>query len=292
MRRSSGEKAFYVFNILFMLFFSALCIYPFVYIGAISFNDAMDAQKGGIYLWPRQFTFANYTAIFQNDDIFRAYLITAARVTLGVASQVVLVAMFAYALTKKDFPVRRFLNWWIVIPMFLGGGLIPYYITLNKLHLLNTFLIYIIPALYASFHILLLRTFISEIPDALEESARIDGATELSIFFRIVFPLSMPALATVALFVGVGHWNDWFTGFTFISNTNLWTAQNLLLFMIQTNEAANLAILNQINRGARTVTSESIKMAMLIVTTLPILCIYPFLQKYFVKGIMLGSLKG
>jgi putative aldouronate transport system permease protein len=292
MRRSKAENWFYFFNILFMIGFSILCLYPFIYIAAISLNDAMDAQRGGIYLWPRIFTLSNYKAIFLNNDIFQGYLVTVARVSVGVVSQVLLVAMFAYALTKKDFPLRKLLNWWIIIPMFLGGGLIPYYIVLQNLHLLNSFWTYIIPALYASFNIILLRTFMLEIPPDLEESAKIDGASELSIFFKIIFPLSMPALATIALFVGVGHWNDWFTGFTFISNPKLWTAQNLLLFLIQSNEASNIAVLNKLQKGTRTVTAESVKMAMLIATTLPILFIYPFLQKYFVKGIMVGSLKG
>ncbi len=292
MRVSLGEKIFNVFNMMFMVLFCTLCLYPFIYILAISLNDAVDAQRGGIYLWPRVFTFSNYKAIFENNNIFTGYIVTIARVVLGVVSQVLLVAMFSYAVTKKSFSPRTFLNWWIVIPMFLSGGLIPYYITLQQVGLLNQFLVYIIPALYVPFHILLLRTFIAELPEALEESAKIDGASEFTIFFKIIFPLSMPALATIALFVGVGHWNDWFAGFTFISNSDLWTAQNLLLFLIQTNEAANIAVINKMRGGSIKVTAESIKMAMLIVTTAPILFIYPFLQKYFVKGIMLGSLKG
>ncbi|REE66975.1 putative aldouronate transport system permease protein [Paenibacillus taihuensis] len=292
MQRSRGERWFNVVNMLFMLVFAFLCMYPFIYILAISFNDAMDAQKGGIYIWPRMFSMKNYSVIFSDQNIFLAYGVTIGRVVVGVITQVLLVAMFAYVLTKKNFPLRRFLNWWIVIPMFLSGGLIPFYITLQQLHLLNSFWTYIIPGLYGAFNIMLVRTFMSELPEALEESAKMDGASDARIFFSIIFPLSKPVLATIALFVGVSHWNDWFTGFTFISNTKLWTAQNLLLFLIQSNEASNLAVLSKMHQGAVTVTAESIKMAMLIVTTAPILCIYPFLQKYFVKGIMLGSLKG
>ena len=291
-RQSAGDKVFGILNGTIMIIFSFLCIYPFVYIGVLSLNDAIDAQRGGIYFWPRVFSLQNYGALFQNDTIITAYGISVARVLLSIVSQVLLNAMFAHAITKKSFFAREFLKWWILIPMYFGGGLLPYYMILYYTHMINAFRTYIVPALYGSFWIILLMTNIKEIPQSLEESATIDGASEFKIFFQIILPLIKPVLAAIALFVGVGAWNDWFTGYTFITNTKLWCAQNVLLFIMQSNEPANLAIAAKLHKGAKiTVTPESIKMAMLMVTTIPIICIYPFLQKYFVKGVMIGSIK-
>jgi ABC-type sugar transport system, permease component len=277
-----------------MLFiFVAICVYPFIYVLAISFNDAMDAQRGGIYFLPRIFSIESYKAIFKTSELFGAYEITVFRVVVGTLLHVILTSMFAYALSKKDFIFRRFLNWWVLIPMYFAGGLVPTYVIFHMLGLTNNLLVYIMPHLLSTFNILLVRTFISELPKSLEESAVIDGANDFTVFFRIIFPLSTPVLATVALFVGVFHWNDWFSGFTYMTNEKLWCAQNVLLQIIQSNEASNIAYISKMNAGLTiTVTSESVKMAMLIVTVVPVVLIYPFLQKYFVKGMMIGSIKG
>lgn len=292
MKLSFTEKVFNKFNYIFMALFSFACIYPFIYIAAISLNDALDSQRGGIYLWPRIFTLDNYKALFQNSTIITAYAVTAARVIASIVTQVLLNAMFAYAITKKDFILRKFLKWWIFIPMYFVAGIIPTYMVLYYTHLLNNFLTYIIPTLYAPFYIILLMTNIKAIPPSLEESAQMDGANEFTIFFQIVLPLIKPILAAIALFIGVWAWNDWYTGYTFITNTKLWCAQNVLLFIMQSNEPANLALMAKLHRGSRrVVTAESVKMAMLMVTTLPIIFIYPFLQKHFVKGVMIGSIK-
>ena len=293
MKTKPMDVIFNIINYSFMVIFSFLCIYPFIYIAVISFNDANDAVRGGIYFWPRVFSVANYNAIFQNDTILKAYLVTISRVVLSILTQLLMCSLFAYGISKNEFRARKFLNWWIIIPMYFWGGLIPYYIVLKSLGLLNNFFTYIIPVLYNTFNILLLRTSIKEIPAAMEESAKLDGANEPVIFFRIIIPLIKPTLAAITLFIGVGAWNDWYTGFTFISNSELWCAQNILLYLLQSNEASNLVSIAKMRRGATiNVTAESVKMAMLIVTTLPVLFIYPFLQKYFVKGIMIGSLKG
>lgn len=280
-------------SIALLLIFCALCIYPFLYIIILSLNDAQDAARGGIYLFPRQFSLANYEAVFKNATILLAYGVTILRVLLNVVLQIFLCSMFAYGISKRQFKLQKFLNWMIIIPMYFTAGLIPTYLLYSKLNLLNHFAVYILPVLYNSFHILLMRTSIREIPDALEESARLDGANDGIVFFRIILPLMKPVLATVALFIGVGAWNDWYVGFTFITNENLWSIQNVLLYIIQSNEASNLARIAKMRQGMGvTVTAESVKMAMIVLTTLPILCIYPFVQKYFVKGVMIGSLKG
>lgn len=292
MKPMIGNYIFNTINHILLILFSIMCIYPFIYVGALSLNEASDAARGGIYFWPRVFTLQNYAAIFNNTTIITAYGVTVARVLLTLLLHLFFTIMFAFALTKKEFRPRKFLNWWIVIPMYFTGGLIPFYIILRYLGLLNNFLVYIIPAIFSSFNILLVRTALKDIPPALEEAAAIDGASEPRILFGILTPMIKPVLAAIALFTGVAAWNDWYTGFTYISNTKLWCVQNVLLYLLRSNEASNLVMIAKMKSGLKmTVTAESIKMAMLIVTTLPILCIYPFLQKYFIKGIMVGSLK-
>ncbi|MFC5405473.1 carbohydrate ABC transporter permease [Cohnella soli] len=286
-------EAFPIFNGFLMLAFAFLCLYPFYYVMIVSLNDPLDAQRGGIYLWIRDFSIENYKAIFKTAELLDAYRITLFRVFVGSILHLLLTAMFAFAMTKKHFVFRKFLNWWILIPMYFSGGIIPTYVIMDMLGLVNNVMVYVLPHLLATFHILIVRTYLNELPPALEESAVIDGAGDLAVFWKIIVPLSAPVLATIALFIGVFHWNDWFTGFTYMTSEKLWSAQNVLLKIIQTNEASNIAYISKMNSGLRvTVTAESVKMAMLVITTLPVIVAYPFLQKYFVKGMMLGSVKG
>jgi len=293
MKKKRKIDAFAAINGILMLIFTLVCIYPFYYVLIVSLNDPLDAQRGGLYLWVRSFSIENYKAIFKTSELLNAYQITLFRVIAGSALHLILTAMFAFALTKKHFVFRKFLSWWMLIPMYFSGGIIPTYVVMDMLGLVNNVMVYILPHLLATFHILILRTFLNELPAALEESAVIDGASDFSLFWRIVMPLSTPVLATVALFIGVFHWNDWFSGFTYMTSEDLWTAQNVLLKIIQTNEASNIASISKMDSGFKpTVTAESVKMAMLVITTVPVIVVYPFLQKYFVKGMMLGSVKG
>lgn len=280
-------------NNLLMLLVAFLCIYPFYYVLIISLNDPIDAQRGGIYLWIRSFSFENYKVIFNTSVLLHSYQITVFRVVVGTVLHLLLTSMFAFALTKRNFIFRKFLTWWMLIPMYFSGGIIPTYVVMDKLGMVNNIWVYVLPHLLATFHILIFRSFLNDLPPSLEESAVIDGASDFALFWRIIIPLSTPVFATIALFIGVFHWNDWFTGFTYMTSENLWTAQNVLLKIIQTNEASNIASISKMNSGLRaTVTAESVKMAMLVITTIPVIVVYPFLQKYFVKGIMLGSVKG
>ena len=284
---------FPICNNILMLLFTIVCIYPFYYVFIISFNDPIDAQRGGIYLLIRSFSIENYKAIFQTAELLNAFQITIFRVIVGSLLHLLFTSMFAYALTKKPFVFRKFLTWWMLIPMYFSGGIIPTYVLMDMLGLVNNVMVYILPHLLATFHILIMRTYLSELPPALEESAVMDGAGDVAVYWRIILPLSAPVMATIALFIGVFHWNDWFTGFTYMTSENLWSAQNVLLKIIQTNEASNIAYISKMNSGLQaSVTAESVKMAMLVITTIPVIVVYPFLQKYFVKGMMLGSVKG
>lgn len=296
MLRPRGSRTFATLNVIGMILFSFLCLYPFLFVLALSLNDGLDAQRGGIYLWPRIPSLENYKTIFANSDLLHAYLITIYRVSLGTVLSLGLTALTGFALSRRALPLRRLFGWMIFVPMYFSGGIIPYYIVLNTLGLTNKLAVYVVPALLSSFNIILMRTFMKNLPESLFESARLDGAGELSVFTRIAFPLSGPVLATIALFTAVGHWNDWFTGLVFVFEKKLWPVSTLLLNILRSSEIQTYVnpkfFMSSGLTKRRVVTPESLKMAMLIVTTVPVLLIYPFLQKYFVKGVMIGSLKG
>lgn len=297
MKLTRGERVFEVFNIILMVLFAAICIYPFIYVTALSFNDGMDAMRGGIYFWPREFTLENYQKLFEDKRLLGSFLISALRTACGATAAVLVNALFAYAISKADLPFRKVFNWMIVIPMYFAGGIIPYFLICKSLHLTNTVWVYIIPWLATPFHIMLLRISMKELPESLEESAQLDGAGYGTIFFRIVLPLVTPALATVALLGGITQWNDWLDGSIMVSNTRLWPMQTLLLSILQGSDMMsffkdkNLSTAGGMYRKI-SITPESLKMAMLVITVIPIFMIYPFAQRYFIKGMMIGSVKG
>lgn len=296
MKSTKGEKIFDMFNYLFLALFAFVCIYPFIYILALSFNDGKDAMKGGIYLFPREFSLENYTTIFKDSRLLKSLGISAVRTVAGVVFGILVNTLYAYAVSKEDLPGRKFFNWLIVIPMYFGGGIIPYYLVCQKLHLINNILVYIIPWLAAPFHIMLLRLSIKELPASLEESAQLDGASYLTIFHKIIFPLILPSVATVGLLTGMFHWNDWLDGTIMVSKDSLWPLQTLLLNILQGADMSNFFKEGNMSTAggmARkiAITPESLKMAMLVVTVVPIFMIYPFAQKYFISGLMLGSVK-
>ena len=278
----------------FMFFFSIITILPFLNVIAISLNEAMDTFKGGITFFPRRLTIANYKVVFQNSNIINAYIISIFRTFFGTALSMIFNSTTAYVLSKKYIKVRRHIMVFLVTTILFNGGIVPYYILLRNLKLINNILVYIIPGIYNVFNILIFRTYFENIPVSLEESARIDGAVDLEIMIKIIFPLSFPVFAALALFSGVGLWNDWFTGEFYINSPRLWTAQNYLLKVLQENALKDnidkyRAVSNS-NEGLR-VSPESVRMAVIVVVCLPIMCIYPFLQKYFVKGVLIGAVK-
>lgn len=294
LKLTKGEKAFNWFNVTFMLLFAVICLYPFIYVIAISFNDGKDALRGGIYFYPRKFTLENYQKVFQDKRLIGSFFVSVFRTVVGSSLAIFVNALFAFAISKHDLPFRKLFNWMIVIPMYFGGGLIPYYIICKNFNLTNTIWVFVIPALASSFHIMLLRVTMKDLPASLEESAQLDGAGYGIVFFRIVLPLCMPAIATVLLLTGISHWNDWLDGTIMVSKSSLWPMQTLLLNMLQ--GADMTAMLKNPSMGGivrkMTVTAESLKMAMLVITVVPIFMVYPFAQKYFIKGMMVGSVKG
>lgn len=289
---------FSVFNYLFLAIFAFTTLYPFIYILAYSLSDGVEAMNYPIYFLPRGFTFENYIQIFKDSTFLNAYVITILRTVIGTILHVVLSALFAYALTRKNLPGKTFFTFFIFIPSIFSGGMIPNFILYRELGLINNFWVFVFPFLFSFFHIIIMRTFFQQLPSSLEESAQIDGASNFRVFVSIILPLSMPVLATIALFQGVFHWNDWFTGTYFVTEESLRPVQTLLNELLTESEAlANAAQRasqtgTTVSTGMISVTPESLRMATLIVATLPIICVYPFLQKYFVKGVMVGSIKG
>lgn len=296
MRMSTGEKLFQVCNTVFLILFSLSMLYPFVLMLAMSLNEGMDTAKGGIYLIPRKFTLFNYEVVLNNPFIKSAYLVTVGRTVIGTALSILVTALFAYGLSYRNVPFRRLITIYAIIPMLFNGGLVPFYLQLKSLHLLNTFWVFVIPYMFNIWNMFVMYRFFRSTPEELREAAEIDGANPLQILFRIIFPVSMPMLAALSLFTAVGHWNDWFAGAFFVTDNQLVPVQTYLQKMLSIDR------LEMIPGGAGAqdmypeskwsdVTLIAVKMATVMVGTLPILFVYPFLQKYFVKGIMIGSLK-
>lgn len=293
IKESVGGRIFNILNIILMVLIGFLCIYPVWYVLVNSFNEANDAMLGGIYWWPRVFSLENYKAVFKSSEVYRAFSVTIARTLLGTVLSVLFTAMVSYGLSKKRLMFRKFYLTLGTVTMFFGGGLFPYFLLLKNLGLLNSFWVYIIPALFSFYNLLIFMGFFRELPEALEESARIDGAGDFRIFFRIVLPLSMPVIATIALFNGVHHWNDYFSGVMYMTNRpDLEPIQTYLYRIIAQTGAQDIRSAAGAEVATKNLTSSNaIKLATMVITTAPIVCVYPFLQKYFVKGMMLGAVK-
>ncbi|MDF2987094.1 MAG: transporter permease [Eubacterium sp.] len=294
-RKKPLDYLFDSINIVFMALIALASIYPFWYVLIVSFNQGNDTVKGGIYTLPRVLTLENYQAVFMSHDILNGFLITAARTIIGTIVSVTFTAMVAYGLAKRDLVFRKFYIALGTITMFFGGGLIPTYILIAKwLHLHNNFLVYIIPAMFTFWNVVIFQGFFREIPESLEESAKIDGANEVYIFFKIIVPVAKPALATMALFNGVNHWNSWFDSYLYTSTDKLQTLQLYLYKTITQFSEAGLDMFRA-SLGARaeaSITALSVQCATIIVAITPIILIYPFLQKYFTKGLVMGAVKG
>jgi putative aldouronate transport system permease protein len=290
---ATRERIFQATADFIMLVVCFLMVYPLWNILVVSFNQGRDAMLGGIYWWPRKFSLENYVTVFRNMTIFRAFAVSLARTLVGTTLTVFFTAMVSYAITKKHLIGRKAYLAIGTLTLFFSAGLIPYFLLLRDLGLYDRFLVYVIPTMFNFYNLIIFQAFFRELPPDIEESARIDGANDFVIFARIVLPLSKPVLAVIALFVGVYNWNDFFFGVIFIKSSALLPIQTVLYRIISEATAAN-EMMSFIPGGVRnsTVTSQALKMATMVITTFPIVCIYPFLQKYFVKGLLLGAIKG
>ncbi|WP_078544709.1 carbohydrate ABC transporter permease [Litchfieldia alkalitelluris] len=294
MKRTVEDKIvdFVVYSILAIVFI--VTFYPFYYLIIISFNDGVDATLGGIYFWPREFTLVNYETLVVDPKWILAFFVSVARTVVGVILGVLCTSIVAYGLAKKDLMFKKFYFALFIIGMYVSGGIIPLYVVLRSLHLLNTFWVYVIPGMLNIFLLFIAISFFREIPKELEESAKIDGASDLRIFISVVLPISKPVLATMALFTGVGQWNAWLDSAYFVQNENLRTLTYKMMEVIQ---KANIPIDLQ-GPGAEYAakvaqsTPYSLQITAMVISVVPIICVYPFLQKYFVKGATIGAVKG
>ncbi|MBM6995273.1 carbohydrate ABC transporter permease [Paenibacillus sp. DXFW5] len=291
-RRTKGEVVFDTLNNLGMLLICFVTLYPIWYVLINAFNDGKDAMLGGIYWWPRIFSLENFKAVFDNPGIMTAMGLTVAKTVIGVVAHVFFTSMVAYAFSRRELIGGKLYILLGTITMIFSGGLIPTFLLIRDLHMLDNFMVYIIPVLFSFFDLIIFMTFFREIPDGLEEAARIDGANDWVVFLRVVLPVSMPVLATIALFHGVYQWNDYFTGIIYVNNENLQPIQTFLYRVVAQSSSNIMTTAVQGSAVTKTVTSQSIKLATMVVTTLPIVFAYPFLQRYFVKGMMIGSIKG
>lgn len=296
MKKSKGYKIFLVCNTFFLSILSAILLYPYINQLAIAFNDGRDTALGGITVFPRVFTTINFKTILSDPNVGKAGFVTVARTVLNVVLALFVTFSAAYALTRRSLKGRTIINKIFLVTMYLNAGVIPVYILYRYLGLINNFWVYVLPYTFSYYNMVIMRSFIQELPPTLEESALLDGANEIQIMMRIIVPLSKPVLATVALWIAVGQWNDYTGTLYYITNKNLFTLQYLMVRILKQGEmirqlGVEQAMGSDVSIVGQT-TSESVKAAMLIVSTVPILCIYPFLQKYFVKGVTLGAVKG
>lgn len=285
---SKDEKVFNVANVVFMVFFLAIIALPLWNIVALSFNDATDAARGGIYFWPRKFSLESYYTVFEDSAIYKAFVISVAKTVIGVVLHTALTAMVAYGMSRRNLMGRKIYMNMGILTMFVSGGMIPTFLLFKELGLLNNFWVYIIPVLFSFYDMVILMNFFRSIPFSLEESAMMDGANPFIIFVKIILPLSLPVLATIALFHGVFQWNDYMTANIYVDDRSLYPLQMLLFRIVSENLSPAVATGTNVVRNT---TSQSLQLATMVVTTVPVVVIYPFLQKYFIQGMTLGSVK-
>ena len=262
-------------------------VLPFMQVITISMSPANVVNRTGFHLFPTQFDFEGYKKIATNDNFWHSYLITILRAVVGTVSCVLVTVMTAYPLAKANLPYRRVIMMFIVFTMYFSGGMIPKYLLIKELGLRNNFLVYILPCLITGFALIITRNFFMSLPAELEESAKIDGATNFRVLFSIFLPLSLPVVATISLWYCVAHWNSWMDNMLYVTEKSLYVLQYVLQTILISGQTIDMEQAVDV-----VVHTETMKMAALVLSLIPIVCTYPFLQKYFVKGMMVGSVKG
>lgn len=294
---SPMRRIFLIVNAILLLLFSFAFLAPYVNILAKSFNSARDTMLGGVSFWPRKFTWDNYDIVLKDPNIVQSATISVLRVVSGSLFSLLLQYSVAYVLLRKGLPFRGVIVMFFTIPMFISGGLIAEYVIYAKLKLYNSFFIYILPMSFSFYNMVIIRAYLQGIPESLMESARLDGAGEFTILWKIMLPLSKPIVATILLWCAVAHWNDWARTLYFVDNPRLYTLQYRLLLAQKEAESLQQMIQNALETGRplgtidSDISGESIQAAQTIITTIPIVLTYPFFQRYFVSGVTMGSVK-
>lgn len=293
-----GNIIFTILNTGILILLSVIMVYPLLNTLAISFNDGLDAVKGGISIWPRIFTLKNYDIVFHMYTIYDAFIISVTKTIVIVITNIFLTSMLAYALSRNEFALRKPITIIFVLTMYFNAGLIPNYLLIKDLHMINTFQAYWVPNMISAFNLIVIRTYMKSIPDSLMESAKIDGAGHFRIWWRIIMPLCKPTLAVIALFVAVGSWNSWMDTLLYNSgdqklSTLQYELQRLLASAMSagTNQGGMAGASAIAGQGGSITTPLALRAAITVVSAVPILCVYPFLQRYFVTGLTIGGVK-
>lgn len=292
IKSTTSDKVFTVFNTIIMVLFVVITLYPVLNTLAVAFNDGTDALRGGIHIWPRMWTMNNFTTVLQKENLLTGAKISVLRTVLGTLFSLFLNAVLAFIISRKEFVFQRSLSLFWVITMYVNGGLIPVFLLYKALGLSNSFWVYVIPGAISCYNMLVIRTYMNNsIPNSLVESAQIDGAGYTTIFVKIISPLCKPVYATVALFSAVGQWNSWFDAMLYNRMSEKYTTLQYELMKLLSSVTNQGTSAEAMKNAAGAVTPTSVRAAATILTMLPIVCLYPFLQKYFVQGLTLGSVK-
>lgn len=290
-RKSKLNKQIHTFdviNVTFLTIFMILCIYPIIYVLAGSFNQGRDYSAGGVLFLPRVFTFENYKVVLTNKGLWQGYLVTISRTVIGTLTALIYTSIVAYAMSRPNLKFKKVFYWINLFTMFFGGGLIPYFLIIRSVGLYNTFAVYIIPGLYSVYNMIIISSFFRTINNEMHEAALVDGASEFRIYWQVFLPLSKPVLATVALWVAIGHWNSYFDTMIYTNSTNLQTLQYFLLKAIQTATLTEGMPSDMMER----LSPKTLSLAAIIISMIPVLFFFPLIRKNFQSGIMIGSLKG
>ena len=292
IKSTTSDKVFTVFNTIIMVLFVVITLYPVLNTLAVAFNDGTDALRGGIHIWPRMWTLNNFTTVLQKENLLTGAKISVLRTVLGTLFSLFLNAVLAFIISRKEFVFQRSLSLFWVITMYVNGGLIPVFLLYKALGLTNSFWVYVIPGAISCYNMLVIRTYMNNsIPNSLVESAQMDGAGYTTIFVKIISPLCKPVYATVALFSAVGQWNSWFDAMLYNRMSEKYTTLQYELMKLLSSVTNQGTSAEAMKNAAGAVTPTSVRAAATILTMLPIVCLYPFLQKYFVQGLTLGSVK-
>jgi len=288
VRESTGYKVFKVFNTLIMLLVCAATLYPFLYLVAQSFSSEQAIMMGKVSIFPVDFNVGTYVSVLKKGEFIHSYKNTLIYSILGTTLSIVFSCMLAYPLSKDHLKGSKFFLKFVIFTMYFSGGLIPNYVLMRRLHLVNTVAGFIIPSLISTYYIILMRSFFHEVPHDLEEAAEIDGLSPIGTFLKIVLPLSMPIIATMILFNAVGYWNNWYNAFLYLDKKDMWPVAYYLRTII--NGASTSADPGEVSAEKMQI-AANIKSCSMVLMALPIICVYPFIQKYYVQGMMLGGVK-
>lgn len=294
IQRTKGEKIFNVFNYIILTALAFTTIYPFLYTLTMSLSTTAEANKIGLHILPNfaEINFDPYKMVFKNAEIWGAYKYTLFRTVVGTLLSLLVTCFYGYALSRPNLPLKKFFTSYIMFTMLFSGGQIPTYLNIRSLNLINNIWVYVLPMLIGAYNVIVAKSFFATLPESLNESAKIDGAGEFRIFFQIIVPLSKPIIMTLALWMAVAHWNEWFSGMMYITDTRKQVVQNYIQRIVNEGNTNLISDVNASQADKTQVTGETIQSASIIVSILPILCVYPFIQKYFVTGVTLGAVKG